>query len=308
LELEKLNSLPSEKALPEHLYHYTSIDGLEGIFTKRAVWASQIHFLNDTQEFEYAVQILKEILSEFRKEYPTTSIIQKALGPSPSLSEPRDLLAGFYQSLEDEVLFDLFKKFPICIFSLSEKEDLLSQWRGYCPPGGGYSIGFSSKLLVKFLETRNLYLKPCIYDLKEQQAIIRQALTEKSQAALKSLESLEGTSEEIQEVFKYNIVEFIMEFSQIASILKHPSFYEECEWRIVSDLIDNKDMSFKIGKSMLIPYFSISFEGIEPFPIDQIIIGPAPEQRLAKSSLTQFMVQNKLDISIETSKTPYREL
>jgi hypothetical protein len=67
-------------------------------------------------------------------------------------------------------------------------------------------------------------------------------------------------------------------------------------------------MSFKIGKSMLIPYFSISFEGVEPFPIDQIVIGPAPEQPLAKSSLMQFIVQNKLNISIETSKTPYREL
>ena len=59
---------------------------------------------------------------------------------------------------------------------------------------------------------------------------------------------------------------------------------------------------------MLIPYFSISFEGIDPFLIDQIIIGPAPEQRLAESALIQFIFQNKLDISIKESKAPYREL
>jgi hypothetical protein len=59
---------------------------------------------------------------------------------------------------------------------------------------------------------------------------------------------------------------------------------------------------------MLIPYFSISLKDVDPFPIDEIIIGPAPEQRLAESSLRQFALQNKLNISIKTSTTPYREL
>ena len=243
LEFEKLNFLPSEKALPEHLYHYTSIDGLQGIITKRALWASQIHFLNDTQEFDYAVQILKKILYEFQQEYPTTPIAQKSLGPSPSLFEPRDLLAVFYWNLEQEFVYRLFERYPICIFSLSEKRDLPSQWRGYCPPGGGYSIGFSSKLLAKCLEPRNLYLGPCIYDLKEQEAIIKQALTKRGQSVLEDVERIPEkiqTSAEIQEVLANNAYEFIMEFSQIASILKHPSFYEECEWRIVSDLIENR--------------------------------------------------------------------
>lgn len=301
--MEKLNYLPSGKDLPDHLYHYTSIDGLEGILAKCALWASQIHFLNDTQEFKYAVQILKEVLSELRKEYPIKW--SRALGPIPPPSEPKEFLAEFYRLLENEYMFDLFEIFPICIFSLSERGDLLSQWRGYCPVGGGYSIRFLSKLLIQFLETRNLCLRPCVYDGKEQQAIVKRAITEKGQAVLKSLS---GPPTEIEEVYKKYSVEFFMEFSQIASILKHPSFYEECEWRIVSRLIENRNMSFRIRKSMLIPYFSISFVGVEPLPIDRIIIGPAPEQRLSQSSLLQFLLRNKLKISIETSKTPYREL
>ena len=59
---------------------------------------------------------------------------------------------------------------------------------------------------------------------------------------------------------------------------------------------------------MLIPYFTISFKDIESFPIDEIIIGPASEQRLAESSLKQFVLRNGLNISIKTSITPYREL
>ena len=198
-----------------------------------------------------------------------------------------------------------FEKFPICVFSLSERGDLLSQWRGYCPLAGGYSIGFPSKLLIPFLQTRDLSIASCVYDEKEQQAIVRRTITEKGETLLKSLTD---PSSEIGEIKKKCFVDFFMEFSQIASILKHPSFYEEREWRIVSGHIESGRMLFRVGKSMLIPYLSISFEGIEPFPIDKIIIGPAPEQDLAKTSLFQFLLRNKLDISIETSKTPYRVL
>jgi len=58
---------------------------------------------------------------------------------------------------------------------------------------------------------------------------------------------------------------------------------------------------------MMLPYFSISFENFKPFLIDEIIIGPAPEQKLAEISLMQFVHQKKLDISIRTSEIPYRE-
>ena len=71
MELEKPSSLPSGKKPPEHLYHYTSIDGLEGILSKRSFWASQIHFLNDIQEFKYSFDIFEKILSELRKELQT---------------------------------------------------------------------------------------------------------------------------------------------------------------------------------------------------------------------------------------------
>jgi len=203
-------------------------------------------------------------------------------------------------------LFDLFEKFPICIFSLSERGDLLSQWRGYCPPSGGYSIGFSSKLLIQFLKTRDLCLKPCVYDEKEQQAMVKQAITERGQTVLKSLSN---PVTEIKEIFQKCFVDFFMEFSQIASILKHSSFYEEGEWRIISGPIGNQLMSFRVvSKSMFLPYLAIEFIEPESFPVDEIIIGPAPEQSLARLSLLQFLLKKGLNISIKVSNIPYREL
>jgi hypothetical protein len=160
-------------------------------------------------------------------------------------------------------------------------------------------------LLIQFLRTHNLYIEPCVYDEKEQEATVKRVVTKTGQTFSES--SIKNPTE-IQKIGQKCLLQFFMELSRIASILKHPSFHEECEWRIITTPIKNKDMSFRVGKSMLIPYFSISLKDIDPFPIDEIIIGPAPEQRLAESSLRQFALQNKLDISIKTSKTPYREL
>ena len=302
-ELEKLDVLLCGKAPPRHLYHYTSINGLEGILGKRSLWASQIHFLNDTQEFKYSFDIFEKVLLELRKELPVGLI--PALGPTPPPSNPKELLARFYSAMKDMLLEEFVSKTPICVFSLSEKGDLLSQWRGYCSPGGGYSIGFRTELLIQFLKTCNLYIEPCIYDEKKQEAIVKQVVSKTGQAFL---ESSTKDPTELQKIGEKYLLQFFVELSRIASILKHPSFHEECEWRIITTPIQNKNMSFRVRKSMLIPYFSISLKGIYPFPIDEIIIGPAPEQRLPESSLRQFALQNKLNISIKTSKTPYREL
>jgi hypothetical protein len=302
-EFEKPNSLPYRKDPPEHLYHYTSIDGLERILTERCLWASQIHFLNDVQEFKYSLYIFEKVLAELLKEFPKRPI--PALGPPRPPREPKEFLAEFYRRMREFLLSDLFERTPVCVFSLSEKGDLLSQWRGYCPPGGGYSIGFRSDPLVQFLNTCDLYIEPCVYDEREQEAIVKRAVAETGETALKSFP---GPPAELHKAVTECLVQFFIDFSRIASIVKHPSFHEECEWRIISKPIENKYMSFRVRKSILIPYFSISFKDVEPCPIDEIIIGPSPEQDLAKYSLLQFVLRNSLRVSMKTSETPYREL
>ena len=58
LEELKINSPPVE------LYHYTTQDGLIGIFDSNLLWASKIHYLNDSTEFELALTLAKDVLTE----------------------------------------------------------------------------------------------------------------------------------------------------------------------------------------------------------------------------------------------------
>ena len=283
--------------LPERLYHYTSIDGIEGILKERALWATQIHFLNDTQEFKYSLGILRKVLGDLIKEY------QKI--PPCAISNSKEALAYLYNTIMDMILIQSNDKFRIFVFSFS-KRDLLSQWRGYCPPGGGYSIGFRSDLLIKLLGDfpYKLTIESCIYDEKRQEAKIKLLLDKTSETYIAHWSE---SPNQIEKARITNLVTFFQDFSQLAATLKHPAFHEECEWRIVSNLIPIESVLFRKRKSILLPYLPIYFKDTDFFPIDEIVIGPSPEQELARLSLNEFLTKNNINVSINTSLTPYRE-
>lgn len=131
-------------APPDLLFHYTSPDGLIGILKNREIWASNISFLNDMKETSHAVDL-------------TTHAIDHRLNQ-------RDL-----NQSESSMLRELRKSAGsgvgrYYVASFTEERDLLSQWRAYCPPAGGFSLGISSDQLSAMAEAQSFLLVPCIYD------------------------------------------------------------------------------------------------------------------------------------------------
>jgi hypothetical protein len=53
-----------QSALPTPLYHYTDVHGVYGIIQDQAIWASNIRYLNDSQEFDFAVMLAKGVILE----------------------------------------------------------------------------------------------------------------------------------------------------------------------------------------------------------------------------------------------------
>lgn len=265
---------------PEYLYHYTSISGLSGIVESRSLWATDISYLNDTQEFRYAISLLVEELSkrDLRCKKPIIIDLYKNVLNLPwSISIP-----------------------SICVFSLSEQADLLSQWRGYCPSGTGYSVGFKSDLLIPLLGEQGLLLAPCIYERSDQKELIDSLLTK--------TEELSNSGETD---IKKTLESFRVAFNQIAALIKHPKFVEEIEWRIVTkDVVGINRLETRVGKSLLIPYLNIKIDPPSPhsFPINKIIVGPSPEQELAMNSLPNLFAKNGFGSQITPSEIPYRNM
>ena len=60
----------------------------------------------------------------------------------------------------------------VFVFSLSEKDDLLSQWRAYARAGDGYAIGFDVSSLLPIAEASNGYLSKCHYESGDHKRLI----------------------------------------------------------------------------------------------------------------------------------------
>lgn len=252
-----------------------------------ALWATNIRYLNDDQEFRHAVDLIREISS--------TSLISKDHPDHARKEEFVEALQSKLKSLEFV--------YPDYIFttSFTEKTDLLSQWRGYCPSNNGYCIEIDMEGLLRHVQEifPQARILKCLYDDEEKSKQIKTLLNKhwnrykkSGQAAKKFVESLTP------------------ELLTLASHFKHSSFAEESEHRIVVELDGNQDLiKFREGRYSIIPYIEIP---IERRYIKSIIIGPTPRPALASTGLTSFlegefkMPSFFFEVEISHSKTPYR--
>lgn len=274
------DSLPKTQPA-EYLYHYTSIAGISGIVNSRSLWMTEISYLNDTQEFLYALSLFVQAVSKRRGVFKSPNV------------------AIFFQRLFDVFTPSMVRSF--CVFSLSQEPDLLSQWRGYCTQGTGYSVGFKSDLLIPLLEEQELLLAPCVYEPSEQRPLIETVLGEiEGNVAVEFVDPTATLNSSL-----------LAPFEQIAPFIKHPKFNEEKEWRIVTkDPVGFKKLTYRVGRSMLIPYLDAKIDPASPdrFPIKRIVVGPSADQGLAMNSLTGLFAKSGFEVQITPSQIPYRSM
>jgi hypothetical protein len=193
-----------------------------------------------------------------------------------------------------------------CAFSLSEDGDLLSQWRGYCPQQGGYSLGFSTAPMQDRLQLQGFALLRCEYDRAKQSARIKPLLD----AALAKFRQVYQANEPVLDGVKRVVPQFARASSRVAAILKDPSFSEEREWRIVSTGPISPDrLEYRIRGSIAIPHCALSIcEEIAQLPLTEIVVGPSFNQQLAIDGLQVLLSHCGIDNlpTIRPSRIPYR--
>lgn len=268
----------SHQSSPEDpLYHYTSPHGLKGIVENGTIWASNIHFLNDAAEYSHALELLEKVIR--RLDYESNF--------------PGELLGTLHERAERT------RNVHVYVFSLSERGNLLSQWRAYCPETGGYSLGFDPQLLTLPLDVSDFRLARCVYAEQQQESLIREAI---AYCIENAPDQVHGESNPVGWMFGKL-------FPQLAPILKNSSFSEEKEWRLITRPISIHDdrVRHREGNTTLIPYLEINVTREEgEFPIEHIFIGPSPHPDLASLSVTSLVTANDVSTSTTPSKIPYR--
>ena len=262
--------------IPEELFHYTSAAGALGILHGGSVWASMLHYMNDGQEFGYALELARGLLRE-------------SLGTTAEDEDCRSTCEQYLNSI---------KRLAVFIFSLSERQDLLSQWRAYCPPEGGYVIGFRAKELQDVVLPEGFRLVACEYNRERQIELLRPVVDRMISAARELGSGASGTA--LRDVMTD-------EFAEVAAGLKHPSFEEEREWRLVAAPKPFDTVVYRATQTLVVPYFNLSITRGKTLPVSRVVVGPHRFPELARRSL-HFMtaVVRGWPIKVEHSNTPYR--
>lgn len=289
--MKQLNEFFSTQ-IDRTLYHYTGIGALLGLVQSESIWASHAYYLNDSREILHACEVLKSVLSDGIESFPSEEQI--------FLTQFSKWLSTFGQDA-----------FHIYIFSLSEQRSLLSQWRSYTPHGKGVSLGFSPHTLNSMLANSGFRIARCLYEHSEHRLLL-EALREKMLITFRQEAGETGPSGNHPSEKYFSFLEkFRGDLLQVLSVIKHPAFKEESEWRIISPYYAKYTIpaiKFREGASMLMPYIEIKLPPPNDLPLfDEVVLGPSHENNLSFCALSSFLSNKKICRHTSSSGIPLRK-
>lgn len=259
---------------PEHLFHYTSYAGMLGILDTRCVWATEARYLNDAKELANTLDFV---------------LIEVSRRTSSADSSKGEVLSQFRSWLRDR----MSSGHALFVVSLTENGNLLSQWRGYTPNNTGVSLGFLSSRLLELGARQAFRMGRCIYGLKEQQEVVRDLIDQILNAA-SSVDVALVKDRPVSQAYYTLFESFEEKIFLCAALLKHHSFQEEAEWRMVSSLVHDyrsAPIQFRPGASSLIPYmkFDLNDAGGQLTVLRRAYVGPTPNANLAIHAVTMAL-------------------
>jgi hypothetical protein len=278
------------------LYHYTSHRSLRCIVEDRQLRISHVYYMNDANEIKYGAELFKTVVAERQNRETDPTLV--------------DFLVEFRDWLNQLIGLPHY----IFVFSLTEKGNLLSQWRAYTPSGeAGVSIGFSKEGLEKIAAKKGFELIKCLYDKKEQRGILNtelDAIVAKFNKDVPSIKTAESPPNQKYVSYCYQYSERLLKtFCRI----KDPFFQEESEWRLVSKYYEkytDPEIKFREGRTTLVPFIEFPLTGIHDDGrlFEQVYVGPSPNFNLAYSAIVSFLSNKKACKVTINSQSPLREL
>jgi hypothetical protein len=282
------------------LYHYCSTEGLFGILSDGALWATAAEFSNDLTEVRFATEIAIANLSKF----------ECSMEFAPTVQFVREYLAENKGQTQSAF-----------IFSFCKSDDLLSQWRGYGNKGG-FAVGFHPVLVAEPYEKTigpNFFIagksvtREVSYLEEEQQGRFSTICTGVQEVRKKI----------VKEGFEIDLTDRFLRFLLLSEVIgwihtvKNMAFREEQEWRIVAfplpkAITENlelptNDEEFRVLRGAITPYIRLKPLGNSHLPIKRIVCGPTsdPDYQLkaVNRALNGFGYQN---IEVVSSTVPLR--
>ncbi len=222
-----------------HLHHYTSQEAAFQILDKKAIRATDAHFLNDTEEILLGRRALKAALAKF-----------------PSRSDEYTGFSGavrFLLKADEPANYRMtaLKRGRAYVVSFSTKDDDLRQWQSY-GRSGGVSFGFSLSLLAQVQP--DAMLAPVIYA----------SLEDLIQFIHEDMNSIWNSASILNPEKRRQVL--IRRYALFTALTKSTDFESENEWRLVltEAQANRQAVSWRQSQAYAIPYLTLAlWEGGE---------------------------------------------
>lgn len=279
---------------PRELFHYTSLAGLMGIITENGFWASDNRFMNDAEENLNGIRLAGEVLRH-RRERTKIPAYSEILGEVDGLvSEPREhghLVACFSHARDD-----------------------LGQWRGYAAGGVCLCLGPNEDGEAPLFFGPDHLPFAVIYKDRPKKVLLFSILKrfEKEYALDREMMS-EYWPQDHDENYRDHIHSMI---SNYILGFKDQAFENEAEARLVLSYKNAEKytggLNFRASPLGIIPYLrtgdhvAIKKAGGR-LPLREVVIGPAPHQKLIAESVETFLAQSGYkQTRVSLSTVPFR--
>ena len=272
-------------------YHYTTIDGIDGIITKKLLFATNIFYLNDIKEYIDVFNLFNKYCENNKETIDKYEFFDEFIGYADFINK---------NTLNHEVY--------VC--SLTLKNDDLSQWRAYSG-NGGYQIGFKKENLELLVQENGFNFYPCIYDDDTKNKIIKELIEGAIKRYEENYKLYKGDIEELERKIR---IWLMNELTLCAPIFKNSSFKDECEWRLfINKPNDFSNQLYRKKDNLLIPYIEFNLEKDNQMYLSEILIGPGKNSGLSLKSIHSYM-KTKIDNdnlnfnidNIKLASVPYR--
>lgn len=280
------------------IYHYTTLNALQGILDNNELWVTKSDFLNDKSEFQYTYDLFRD---HFLCNITELNFRQKLIDKFDALmNEDSDLsgkpLNGYY------------------IASFSTDSDNLALWSEFSN-AMGYNLEIDAESFIGFFEKRIMWHGKVVYDREKQLLLLKEALekvvtwrTEYSGA-----ESLSDFSDNMPDnIIKYLALDLHVFCTVYAMFFKQPKFRPESEYRVVLSAIHEESgyvkspetLFFRPAKETLIPYIKVPCNVINS--LKSITVGPKNNIDIATTGISMYCRSKKIAIPIHKSHIPLR--
>ena len=268
----------------KELYYYTSSDTMRFILTKGDIFATNLKYMNDGEEYTNGLSELRTVLNEEYKGVAEISeeVFAEALGQQPkiysiSFSRERDLLSQWSMYAKESgisIRMDFSQDnektlYEIPLNSSNKKHEVSN--------AGPHKVYYLTKHVMEKEEYKNTS-EAIVTDIRQEKTVVSAALLKDIQDGIDGIWRL------------------------LAPYVKRKEFFQEAEYRMTFSLnsleagMAGSDSSirvdYRVQDSVLKPYLDVTRKG--GWPVKEIMIGPGFNQETVYDSVKHFLDNSKI--------------